>query len=84
MKTTIELTDALFEEAKQVAASRSTTLRALVEKGLRRELLEQSKKRTFKLRDASFGGKGLRAEIAEGSWERIRELAYEGRGGGHR
>ena len=38
MKTTIELDDALLIEAKAVAARRRTTLRAMVEHALRREL----------------------------------------------
>jgi hypothetical protein len=38
MKTTLELDDALLIEAKSVAAQRRTTLRALVEHALRREL----------------------------------------------
>ena len=35
MKTTIELSDALLEAARKVAALEGTTLRALVEEGLR-------------------------------------------------
>ena len=38
MKTTLELDDALLREAKAVAAKRRTTLRAIVEHALRREL----------------------------------------------
>ena len=38
MKTTLELPDELLTEAKAVAARRRTTLRALVEHALRREL----------------------------------------------
>ena len=38
MKTTIELPDDLFIAAKKRAAESRTTLRALVERGLRREL----------------------------------------------
>jgi len=38
MKTTLELDDALLAEAKSVAAKRRTTLRAIVEHALRREL----------------------------------------------
>jgi len=38
MKTTLELPDALLIEAKTAAARRRTTLRALVESALRREL----------------------------------------------
>lgn len=38
MKTTLDLDDALLIEAKAVAARRRTTLRAMVEHALRREL----------------------------------------------
>ena len=38
MKTTLELDDELLAEAKVVAARRRTTLRAMVEHALRREL----------------------------------------------
>jgi hypothetical protein len=38
MKTTLELPDALFIAAKKKAAEERTTLRAIVERGLRREL----------------------------------------------
>lgn len=38
MKTTIELDDALLMEAKAVAAKRRTTLKAVLEHALRREL----------------------------------------------
>lgn len=38
MKTTLDLDDALLAEAKAVAAKRRTTLKAIVEHALRREL----------------------------------------------
>ena len=38
MKTTLDLDDALLIEAKSVAAKRRTTLKAVVEHALRREL----------------------------------------------
>jgi Arc/MetJ family transcription regulator len=38
MKTTIELPDDLVARAKRAALERKTTLRALVDRGLRREL----------------------------------------------
>jgi len=38
MKTTIELADDLVAKAKRAALERRTTLRALVDRGLRREL----------------------------------------------
>ena len=38
MKTTLDLPDDLLIEAKAVAARRRTTLKALIENGLRREI----------------------------------------------
>jgi len=35
----------------------------------------------FQLRDARFEGQGLQAEFRDGSWDRIRDAAYSGRGG---
>ena len=80
MKTTIEISDALLEQAKRRASERSTTLRALVEEGLR-EVLSARRVGSFVLRDASVSGNGLRAEVRDGSWDRILELSYESRGG---
>jgi len=80
MKTTVEITDSLLEEAKQVASNEKTTLRKLMEEGLRRTLADRKRRRKFQLRRASFKGKGLQPGIAAGSWERIRDLMYEGRG----
>jgi hypothetical protein len=38
MKTTVEISDDLLVEAKKHAAEHRTTIRALIERGLRREL----------------------------------------------
>lgn len=56
MKTTIELADALFLSAKQHAQQRQTTLRALVEEGLRQVLGQAAAPTPFKLADASVQG----------------------------
>jgi hypothetical protein len=79
MKTTLDITDPLLREARQLAAREGTTLRALVERGLRRVVAEGKQKRAFRLRKASFKGRGLRPELADAGWERIRDLAYEDR-----
>lgn len=81
MKTTIEIADALLDAAKRRARERGTTLRALVEEGLRTILDEVPARRSFELRDASVDGEGLAPGVREGGWERIVELTYEGRGG---
>lgn len=81
MKTTIDLPEPLLEEAKRIAARDSLTLRELVEAGLRMVLKERRARRTFQLPDARVGGNGLHPDVQDASWERIRELIYEGRGG---
>lgn len=61
MKNTIELSDPLFKSAKQLAEQSRTTLRALVEEGLRRVLAESPAKApsAFKLQNASVHGKAM-------------------------
>ena len=81
MKTTIEISDPLLSDAKKLADREGTTLRALVEQGLRHVVSERQKRGSFKLRDGSFKGGGLTPEFADAGWERIRETIYGERGG---
>jgi len=81
MKTTVEISDPLLREARALAAREGITLRALLERGLHRVIAESKRSAAFRLRDASFKGEGLRPELRDAQWERIRDLAYEGRGG---
>jgi hypothetical protein len=78
MKTTIEISDGLLDEARKVASREGTTLRVLVEAGLRKEVRERRQRKAFRLKRASFRGRGLRPELAGAKWEQVRELAYEG------
>ena len=79
MKTTVEISDALLKEAKLVASREETTVRELIEEGLRRSLEERRQRGLFRLRRASFKGKGLQPS-ASGTWERLRDMIYESRG----
>jgi CRISPR/Cas system-associated protein Csm6 len=81
MKTTVEIPDTLLDEARKLAARQQTTLRVLIIEGLRRMIAERKRTGAFRLRKATFGGDGLQPDVAAASWERIREMAYEGRGG---
>ena len=81
MKTTVEISDALLDEAKKVASREGTTVRTLVEQGLRHVISQRRQRRAFRLRKASFKGRGLGADAKRVDWDRLRELAYEGRGG---
>lgn len=80
MKTTIDIPDPLLNEARRVAMRDGTTLRELVERGLRQVLQTRRSAGQFKLRKASFRGKGLQESLRGASWDKLRELAYEGRG----
>jgi len=81
MKTTVELADSLVKEARRVAAREGTTLRALIEDGLRRALDDRRPGPPFRLRRCTFKGQGLAPDLAGVGWDAIRERAYEGHGG---
>ena len=80
MKTTVEISDALLRDVRKLAAREGVTLRTLVERGLHRLLSETSGEVRFKLRRASFKGKGRQPEFGEAPWESLRDLVYKDRG----
>jgi hypothetical protein len=80
MKTTIQIPDSLFEEVRKLAQREHITMKAIVEDGLRRIVSERQRPSHFRLRKATFKGKGLQPHLTGGSWDQIRELSYEGRG----
>jgi len=80
MKTTIELPEALFDKAKRHARKHKTTLKALIEQGLRQVLATKPDQAHFKLRDASVSGKGLNPEFRDAGWEQVRDAVYPGQG----
>jgi hypothetical protein len=81
MKTTIQIPDSLLEDARKVAAKERTTLKALVEEGLRLIVAKRKRSSVFRLRKASFKGTGLQPHLTGASWGQIRKKVYEGRGG---
>ncbi len=80
MKTTVEIADPLLAEARKVAARKGTTLRALIKAGLRHTLDQEKARKPFRLRLVTFCGEGLHPDAGDGSWERVRSLAYERHG----
>jgi hypothetical protein len=74
MKTTVEISDPLLRDIRKLAAREGVTLRTLMERGLHRVLAEMEG-------GASFKGEGRQAEFRDAPWDRLRDLAYEGRGG---
>jgi hypothetical protein len=79
VKTTVEIPDRLFREAKEYAARHGVPIREVVERGLRMVLEGSSPPRKrFRLKTITTKGQGL----ASGTdWNAIRSLIYEGHGG---
>ena len=80
MNTTVEIPNSLLEQTKRLALREHTTVRALVEKGLRQIVADHNRIRPFRLRKASFRGKGLQPQMAGAGWQQIRDTIYEGHG----
>jgi hypothetical protein len=80
MKTTLDISDPLLQEARKIATRDRTTLRDLVEQGLRRILAERKARRPFRRRKVTFKGEGLVPELQDADWNKIRDLSYEARG----
>jgi hypothetical protein len=76
----VEIADSLLQQARKLAAREGVTLRTLVERGLHRVIAETKRGASFKLRRASFKGKGLQPQLHEASWEKVRDLVYKDRG----
>jgi hypothetical protein len=80
MKTTVDIAPELLRQAKAVAAREKTTLRALLEEGLRWALSRRRQRGRFKLRDASVGGNGVQPGVDDTDWTSLRDSSYGGRG----
>jgi Arc/MetJ family transcription regulator len=80
MKTTVDIQDALLEEVRKIASRENTTVKAMVEEGLRQVLVRRKGEKSFRLRKVTFKGDGLQSPLSDESWKEIRDLAYEGRG----
>jgi hypothetical protein len=84
MKTTIEITDSLFQKVQRLAQREKTTFRALAEEGLRLVLQKKMKPRSRLSPLITFRGKGISEELADWNWERIREEIYRSPGSSDR
>jgi hypothetical protein len=77
MKTTVTLPDELVKEAQALARRDHTTLRELIETGLRAVVAQRSTRSTFTLPDAAVDGRGLQSAFQGSSWAQIRDAIYE-------
>lgn len=78
MKTTVEIADPLLEQAKAEARRRGSSLRALIEEGLRRVIADPTVD-AFVLPDCSVSGEGPTELWLNSSWDDKLEMIYEGR-----
>jgi hypothetical protein len=76
MKTTVEISAAILKDARALARREGVTVRLLVEEGLRTVLAARHSRARFRLKDASFNGRGLQDGVDEGRWDQIRDAIY--------
>jgi hypothetical protein len=81
MKTTIDIADSLFEQARLVAKREEITMRALIEEGLAIALARHASSKTpFKLKQIKFGDGGFQPGFEGADWGKMRDTIYEDRG----
>jgi len=78
-KTTVELPEGLLRQAKRVALKEHTTVKALIERGLR-IVIGNTTRPGFALKKASFRGNGLVSGRSLQDWNAIRDAIYAERG----
>jgi hypothetical protein len=76
MKTTVEISDDLLKRSQQIAKKEGTSVRALLEEGLRLALRSRQTRQRHRFQFPLFGKDGLNEEFRDGSWETIRETIY--------
>lgn len=77
MKTTIDIADDLLLRAKQEAKDSHTTLRSLIEAGLREILGRSSASKRSLVEPVTYRGKGLQPEFRGKGWDAMRAAVYE-------
>jgi hypothetical protein len=78
VKTTVEISDALFREAKRYAKDHDVTFRELLERSIQGLIAKNNgPRKIFRLKRCSFRGDGL---VGDYSWPEVRAQIYEGRG----
>jgi hypothetical protein len=75
VKTTVDIAETMLKEAKLIAAREGTTLKALVEEGLRHVIDQRQKQETgFRLRDGRYGSGGGVDGIDINDWMSMKHL----------
>jgi hypothetical protein len=77
LKTTVDIADDLLKRSQQLAKREGSTLRAVLEEGLRLVLKDRRKPGSRAFRFPTFGNGGLNAEFRDVDWEKIRATIYD-------
>jgi hypothetical protein len=77
VKRSIDIADQILRAARKLATREVATLRAVAGQGLRYVVSRRKRKQQFRLCLVTSGGKGLRSELQDASWDHIRALSYE-------
>lgn len=82
MKTTVDIADSLFRQAKAAVEDGGVTMRQLIEDGLRGVLAKRhlASKKTFRLGELPTQGGGFRPDFKHASWQQMLDESYNGRG----
>ena len=79
VKTSFDISDALLAEARVYAKRHKTTVKALVERGLRQTMNESTKPKV-KFQPVVVNGGAVKPEMQNPNWSKIREEDYEDSG----
>jgi hypothetical protein len=80
MKTTIDMADDTYRRLRRIADKEHTTMRSLIEEGLREVLPRHEHHEQFTFKPVVAQGSGLCKDFAGADWAAVRAAAYEGRG----
>lgn len=80
MKATVEISGDLLNRARRVARKEGSTLRALIEEGLRLALNTRAKRVAAEFRFPVYGEGGRTDAFRDATWDPIREEIYRDRG----
>ncbi len=75
MKTTIDIADGLLEEARARAKAEGTTVRALVERGLREVLAQRPPEKPWRFEPVT-GELHPEPGVDLRNWDQVREIIY--------
>jgi predicted transcriptional regulator len=76
MKTTVDISDDLLRRSQRIAKNEHTTLRAILEEGIRLVLKTRQAKRQAVFKFPTFGEGGLSDEFRHAGWNQVRDAIY--------